>query len=92
MEYSKNVAFTKVIKTDGRFREFNFRKKPSSVHPTYNIDVSDESGIRHYFTLIKISHQWIFGELDVAQWIKEGALQFYESIEKFESGDNSANP
>lgn len=85
MEYLKNIAFTKVVKTNGRFREFNFRKKPGTNNPQYSIDVSNEGGVRHYFTMVKLSDNWVVCELDVPVWIREGIAHFREAIEDYES-------
>lgn len=43
----KNVQFSKLIKAEGRLREFNFRKSNGIIGPVYHVDVSDdgETGI-----------------------------------------------
>jgi hypothetical protein len=44
LQFSKNIAFTKITKTSGRPREFNFRRKMKTDGFEYDIDVSDERG------------------------------------------------
>jgi hypothetical protein len=84
MQYLKNIAFTMLIRANGRIREFNFRKKRSAEKPLYEIDVCDESGSRHYFTAAKISDRWQLSEPNVPVWVKEVANSFHELIEEQE--------
>jgi hypothetical protein len=86
MPYIKNIAFTKLIKADGKLREFNFRKTQSEGNPIYNINVSDERGNRLYFVVVKLEDRWIIGQLDVPGWIREASPHFHDAIEQYESG------
>ena len=44
--FVKNIQFTKLIKVDGRLREFNFRKMTQSSGIQFSVDVSDDKGNR----------------------------------------------
>ena len=50
MTYITNIAFTELIKVNGRLREFNFRKRSETI---YDVDTSDEGGNRYIFRLVK---------------------------------------
>jgi len=47
-----NIFFSKLIKLDGRLREFNFRKA-SSVQNSFHVDVTDDRGHRIMFYMQK---------------------------------------
>jgi hypothetical protein len=85
MQYTKNIAFTKLIRADGRLREFNFRRKHSANNPIYDIDVSNERGIRLYFSMHKIDGLWTIREPETPGWISEVSLRFHEAIEEQEN-------
>lgn len=45
-----NIFFSRLIKLEGRLREFNFRKIPS-VENSFHIDVTDDRGRRIMFRM-----------------------------------------
>ena len=67
----RNIAFSRVIKAGGRPREFNFRRKHADDAIVYDIDVSDENGNRHYFSLREVSGNWRMHEQFLPPWIAE---------------------
>jgi hypothetical protein len=47
-----NIAFSKIIKIQGRNCEFNFRKLPAD-YTSYHVDVTDDKGGRIMFSMYK---------------------------------------
>jgi hypothetical protein len=47
-----NIFFSKLIKLDGRLREFNFRKATTSQN-SFHVDVTDDRGHRIMFYMQK---------------------------------------
>ncbi len=68
MPFPKNIAFTLLIKINGRLREFNFRQRGSSH---YNIDTTDERGNRYYFKMEKQEESWKISDAGLPGWIME---------------------
>lgn len=59
IRFVKNVQFTKLVKADGRLKEFNFRKMNSEQEgPLFTVDVVDERGNRIIFRMKKNDTQW----------------------------------
>jgi hypothetical protein len=71
MIFKKNIHFTKLIKVNGRAREFNFRKKYLSEVAIYDIDVSDEKGDRHYISMRQDKGIWTIQENNIHAWLKD---------------------
>lgn len=84
LQFSKNIAFTKVIKASGRPREFNFRRKKKGDDFEYDIDVSDERGNRHYFSMHKEEGRWAVREKLLPAWIAEALPELPAAIEETE--------
>lgn len=68
MPFLKNIAFTLLIKINGRLREFNFRQRGASH---YNIDTTDERGNRYYFKMEKQEESWKISDAGLPGWIME---------------------
>jgi hypothetical protein len=66
----KHIQFTCLIKANGRLKEFNFRKKSGLPELVYDIDVTDEKGNRHYFSMQLTGKLWTITE-EVVNWIRE---------------------
>ena len=72
--------FTKVVKAGDRLREFNFRKL-SVPENRIHIDVSDESGNRHIFTMERSeTDQWTIGDKNLPVWIYEAEERLNAAI------------
>jgi hypothetical protein len=81
----KNIQFSCNIKAASSLKEFNFRKLPNTSDPIYKIDVSDERGSRHFFSMQLVDGQWkIQGPL-VINWILDAEPLLGEAIEQQES-------
>lgn len=80
MTVLKNVQFSKLIKAEGRLREFNFRKSNGIGGPVYHVDVSDDRGNRYYINMILEDKIWTVQEKNLPAWIQEATVQFQPAI------------
>jgi hypothetical protein len=80
---NRNIQFTKLIKADGRLREFNFRKINGLHEELFTVDVSDDRGNRIMFKLHKQGNDWvILDEQSLPEWVISSAPGFTELIEE----------
>jgi hypothetical protein len=80
VQFNKNIQFTKLVKTDGRLREFNFRRVNGLHEAIFTVDVSDDRGNRIMFRMEKIDEQWKIQDQQLPDWIKNAELNFHELI------------
>jgi hypothetical protein len=84
--FQKNIAFTKIIKSGGRPREFNFRRKKVADHFEYDIDSGDDRGERYYFTCFKKENgDWAVQEKILPAWVIEALPQIAEILQAVEA-------
>ncbi len=84
MAVLKNVQFSKLIKSEGRLREFNFRKSNGIAGSVYHVDVGDDRGNRFYMTLKPENNIWTVQEKGLPAWIVEAVPQFNALIVEHE--------
>ena len=83
IRYIRNIHFTKLIKADGRLREFNFRKLTgANGEPVFTVDVSDDRGNRIIFRMERNGNSWQIEAVPLPRWIKENEATFSELIEE----------
>jgi hypothetical protein len=83
IEFIKNIQFTKLVKTEGRLREFNFRKINGIKEGMFTVDVSEDRGNRIIFTMQRDAEGWkIVGKDPVPEWIMKNETTFSELIEE----------
>ena len=83
IEFIKNIQFTKLVKAEGRLREFNFRKVNSIKEGMFTVDVSEDRGNRIIFSMQKENNAWkIAGNDPLPSWIKNNESVFHELIEE----------
>ena len=83
IRYIRNIHFTKLIKADGRLREFNFRKLTGeNGEPVFTVDVSDDRGNRIIFRMEKSGNGWQIEPVALPRWIKENEATFSQLIEE----------
>lgn len=83
IEFTKNVQFTKLVKADGRLREFNFRKINSKEEGRFTVDVSDDRGNRIIFNMRKTQAGWeLIATEDLPDWIASNESTFHQLIEE----------
>lgn len=78
----RNVQFSKLLKVDGRFKEFNFRKSGIEEKVIFNVDVTDDRNIRIYFRMRKEDSAWKILPQEVPTWISSNEANLCDLIEK----------
>lgn len=77
-----NIAFSKIIKINGRNFEFNFRKLPWLAEH-FHVDVTGEKGERIFFTLVKKEGSyWELVTQDVPNWIIDATTIIGGAVEE----------
>ncbi|HEX4371892.1 MAG TPA: hypothetical protein VHZ50_01180 [Puia sp.] len=84
MQFQKQKQFSATIRTRGSQKEFNFLKINSASFPTYHIDVSDERGTRHYFSMVLSGDHWTFSAEKVPDWIRDAEKGLENAILEYE--------
>ena len=69
--FTKNIHFTKLVKTSDRLREFNFRMIPGDTNGLFHVDVPDDRGNRIMFKMHKANNQWTIIEQQLPNWISD---------------------
>ena len=82
--YGRNIQFTRLIKTEGRIREFNFRRAGYHEDIYFSVDVYDDRGNRIIFTMRKENGAWKLEQplRPLPAWITKIELQLNETIEE----------
>lgn len=75
------IHFTKLIKSGGRLREFNFRKLVSPNNNLFHVDVSDDRGNRIIFKVRKENGVWKIEETGLPKWVYEVEANLQDAIE-----------
>jgi hypothetical protein len=81
-KFTKNIQFTKLIKANGRLKEFNFRKLNEHKEGMFTVDVVDERDSRVFFNIQKIDNYWKVIKQPLPQWVLENEEIFHEVIEE----------
>lgn len=82
LNFIKNIQFTKLIKVEGRLKEFNFRKPNGKQEGLFTVDVIDERGNRIIFNMEKTGDQWKIISSGLPAWILNTETTFNEIIEE----------
>jgi hypothetical protein len=82
IEFVRNVQFTRLVKVDGRLREFNFRKLGGPNEGLFTVDVSDDRGNRILFRMKKEDANWKIVPQPLPGWVMEKESSFHELIEE----------
>jgi hypothetical protein len=77
----KNVQFSKLVKTEGRLREFNFRKSNPEGTILFFVDVTDDRSNRIIFQMHKDNDSWKIQPQLLPDWIVKNEDKFHELIE-----------
>lgn len=77
MDFKKNIAFTSLIKINGRLSEFNFRKRGESH---YDIDTNDDRGNRLFLKMEKQDNDWKMVDTNVPSWLLKSEGLINEAI------------
>ena len=80
--FNSNVQFSKLIKTEGRLREFNFRKSNPNGIMLFFVDVTDDRSNRIIFQMQKdSSDSWKIQPQLLPDWILKNESKLHELIE-----------
>ncbi len=83
VQFNKNIQFSKLIKAEGRLREFNFRKVNGLLEELFTVDVSDDRGNRIMFKMRKEGGEWIMIiDQPIPEWAKGNVARYNEAIEE----------
>jgi hypothetical protein len=83
LQFFKNVQFTKLIKAEGRLREFNFRNHLTSLQKNVcSINVTDDRGNRIIFEMQQQDTGWKIAQTQLPVWILENENNFQRFIEE----------
>jgi hypothetical protein len=80
--FTKNIQFSKLIKANGKLKEFNFLKINVQKENLFTVDVVDERDSRVFFNIKKIDNSWKIIEIPLPNWILENESSFSEIIEE----------
>jgi hypothetical protein len=81
--FSRNIHFSRHLKTDDRVREFNFRKLPSPDNNLFHVDVPDDRGNRIVFKMQKQQDsQWKIVDQPLPKWVWDNEKGLNDLIEE----------
>lgn len=81
MDFVKLVQFTKLVKAEGRLREFNFRKMRNPSEEEFSVNVCNDRGDRILFNMHKKDNTWRILQTELPPWILQNEKQLDEVIE-----------
>lgn len=83
IQFVKNVQFTKLLKVEGRLREFNFRKLGGENEGIFTVDVVDDRGNRILFRVQKDeSMNWRILPQQLPKWVIDTESKLHEILEE----------
>jgi hypothetical protein len=77
----RNIQFTKLLKANGRLREFNFRRSAIEGKIFFNVDVTDDRNNRISFRMQKEDSTWKILPQELPLWITTNEKDLGELIE-----------
>jgi len=81
MQFLKMVQFTRLVKAEGRLREFNFRKLRKPDEELFSVDVCNERGDRIIFSMQKQENGWRIQPGELPKWISLNEKKLHDVIE-----------
>jgi len=82
IQFIRNIQFTKLVKAEGRLREFNFRKSNGLQEGLFTVDVSDDRGNRIVFRMQKEEGIWKIVKQQLPAWVQENESNLHTLIEE----------
>ena len=82
IRFIKNIQFTKLLKAEGRMREFNFRKPNGREEALCTVDVSDDRGQRIIFSMQKEDVGWQILPQQLPKWVMDQEVRLSELIDE----------
>ena len=82
-KFTRNIQFTKLIKANGRLKEFNFRKLNDHKEGMFTVDVVDERDNRIFFSVQKVENEWkLIKQPTLPKWVLENEEVYHNVIEE----------
>jgi len=81
IQFVRNIQFSKLIKAEGRLREFNFRKTGTGNEEKCSVDTVDDRGNRIIFSMFKEGGAWKLSSTLLPKWICQYEVQLNDAIE-----------
>jgi hypothetical protein len=81
MQFVKMIQFTRLVKTEGRLREFNFRKLRGADDEQFSVNVVNDRGDRILFNMQKKDNAWRIQSGELPKWIVQNEKALDEVIE-----------
>jgi hypothetical protein len=75
------IQFTRLVKAEGRLREFNFRKLRGEDEGLFSVNVCNERGDRILFNMEKKDNNWRIQATELPKWIIQNEKLLDEVIE-----------
>ena len=81
--FTRNIHFTKLVRTADRLREFNFRMLPGTSNSSVHVDVPDDRGNRIVFKMNRQDgNQWRIDQSNVPAWVIDSEKKLNDLIEE----------
>ncbi|MBZ4188220.1 hypothetical protein [Niabella beijingensis] len=81
--FNKIVHFTRLIKINGRLREFNYRKNNNAGSYVFDVDTADDRGNRLFFRLLKEDNEWaLTTKMPVPEWVTDNRELLITELEE----------
>jgi hypothetical protein len=87
-ELRRNLQFTKLIKAEGRLREFNFTRHTVLGDTFFTVDVVDDRGNRIIFRMQRSGNGWSITNPDLPDWVLHSESFLQQFIEEEMSTDD----
>jgi hypothetical protein len=81
IRFVRMVQFTRLIKVEGRLREFNFRKLQNPAEEMFNVNVCNERGDRFFFNMQKKDTGWKVEAGEFPNWVAQSETTLNKEIE-----------
>ncbi len=81
MQFVRMVQFTRLVKINGRLREFNFRKLKTPGEDVLSVNVVNDRGDRILFNMKKGDSGWKFNTEKLPDWITLGEQELNDAVE-----------
>ena len=81
IQFVKMIQFTRLVKAEGRLREFNFRKMRNPDEEQFSVNVCNERGDRILFNMQKKDNGWRIQSTELPKWILQNESRLNEAIE-----------
>ena len=77
----RNIQFTKLLKAEGRLREFNFRSSDNKGKIVFHVDVTDDRNNRILFRMHKEDSSWKIQSQELPGWVIKNEANLCDLIE-----------